>query len=117
MLRNGSICPFLSKTLHVYPITLFLEPLKPSEHLWFSDVFRGYRNGTLALNPILFDIFSQSLDFHPTDFKLRKKCLIVRQKVSFSGVLRKMYSENRHQIYRRTPIPKYDFNKVAKLLY
>ena len=26
----------------------FLCPLKTSENLWFSDVFRGYRNGTLA---------------------------------------------------------------------
>ena len=29
------------------------------------------------------------------------------------GVLRKRYSENMQQIYRRTPLPKYDFNKVA----
>ena len=26
----------------------FLYPLKTSENLWFSDVFRGYRKGTLA---------------------------------------------------------------------
>ena len=26
----------------------FLYPLKTLENLWFSDVFRGYRNGTLA---------------------------------------------------------------------
>ena len=26
----------------------FLYPLKTSENLWFSDVFRGYRNGTLV---------------------------------------------------------------------
>ena len=29
------------------------------------------------------------------------------------GVLSKGYSENMQQIYRRTPIPKCDFNKVA----
>ena len=33
------------------------------------------------------------------------------------GVLSKRCSENMHQIYRRTPIPKCDFNKVAKQLY
>ena len=33
------------------------------------------------------------------------------------GVLRKSSSENMHQIYRRTPMPKRDFNKVAKQLY
>ena len=27
---------------------LFIYPLKMPENLWFSDVFRGYRNGTLA---------------------------------------------------------------------
>ena len=28
----------------------YLYTLKSSENLWFSDVFRGYRNGGLALN-------------------------------------------------------------------
>ena len=26
----------------------FIHSLKTSEKLWFSDVFRGYRNGTIA---------------------------------------------------------------------
>ena len=30
------------------------------------------------------------------------------------GVLKKRSSKNMQQIYRRTPIPKCDFNKVAK---
>ena len=33
------------------------------------------------------------------------------------GVFRKRYSENMQQIYRRTPIPKFGFNKVPKQLY
>ena len=33
---------------------------------------------------------------------------------SFIGVLMKRYSENTQQIYRRTPMPQCDFNKVAK---
>ena len=33
------------------------------------------------------------------------------------GVLRKRCSENMKQIYKRTPMPKCDFNKVAKQLY
>ena len=33
------------------------------------------------------------------------------------GVLRKRCSENMQQIYMRTPMPKYDFNKVALQLY
>ena len=35
------------------------------------------------------------------------------QKQPFRGVPKKSYSENMHQIYRRTPMPKCDFNKVA----
>ena len=33
------------------------------------------------------------------------------------SVLRKMCSENMQQFYRRTPMPKCDFNKVALQLY
>ena len=43
-----------------------------------------------------------------------KDCI---QKQPSGGVLRKRYSENMKQIYRRTPLPKYDFNKVALQLY
>ena len=39
-----------------------------------------------------------------------------KQKQPSTGVLRKRCSENMQQIYRRTPMPKYDFNKVAKQL-
>ena len=37
-----------------------------------------------------------------------------RQKQSSIGVLRKRCSENVQQIYRRSPMPKCHFNKVAK---
>ena len=36
------------------------------------------------------------------------------QKQPFRGVLKKRYSENMQQIYRRTRMTKCDFNKVAK---
>ena len=39
------------------------------------------------------------------------------QKQPFRGVLIKRCFENIQQIYRKTPIPKCDFNKVAKQLY
>ena len=39
------------------------------------------------------------------------------QKQSLRGVLSKRCSENMYQIYRRTPMPKCDFNEVAKQLY
>ena len=37
------------------------------------------------------------------------------QKQSSRAVLRKKCSENMQQIYRRIPMPKCDFNKVANL--
>ena len=43
-------------------------------------------------------------------FKSGKKEL---EKQPLSGVPRKSYFENMQQIYRRTPMEKYDFNKVA----
>ena len=39
------------------------------------------------------------------------------QKQPPRGVLRKRCSENIQQIYRRTPMPKCDFNKIALQLY
>ena len=39
------------------------------------------------------------------------------QKQPSRGVLRKRCSFNMHQIYRRTPMPKCDFNVVANQLY
>ena len=39
------------------------------------------------------------------------------QKQPYRGDLRKWCSENMQQIYRKTPVPKCDFNKVAKKLY
>ena len=39
------------------------------------------------------------------------------QKQPSRGFLIKRYSENMQQIYRRTPTPKCDFNKVALQLY
>ena len=40
-----------------------------------------------------------------------------KQKQPPRGVARKRCSEKIHQIYRRIPMPKYNFNKVALQLY
>ena len=40
-----------------------------------------------------------------------------RQKQHLGGIPTKRCSENMQQIYRRTPMLKYDFNKVALQLY
>ena len=39
--KNSYVNTFLSNVP-------FSHPLKPSENLWFSDVFRGYKMGTLG---------------------------------------------------------------------
>ena len=41
----------------------------------------------------------------------------MEQKQPSTVLLKKKCSENMHQIYRRTPMPKCDFNKVALLCY
>ena len=59
----------------------------------------------------------QKLSFSSLD---SKSCCILRtnlQKQPPKGVLRKRFSENIQQIYRGTPMPKCNFNKVAKQLY
>ena len=56
-LRCKSIDLFLyDRSIGLYPVgssVTFLYPLKTSENLWFSDVFRGYGNMTLGLNGLM----------------------------------------------------------------
>ena len=40
---------------------------------------------------------------------------MARQKQPPRGILKRRCSENKQQIYRRAPMPKCDFNKVALL--
>ena len=43
-----------STNLHPFQANVsFLYPLKTSENLWFSDVFRAYRKGALAQNGLI----------------------------------------------------------------
>ena len=57
-------------------------------------------------------IFIKEVDIY--NLKLSKLLL---QKQPLKGVLEKRCSENMQQIYRRTPMPKCNFNKAAKQLY
>ena len=45
------------------------------------------------------------------------KVNLLNQKQPFKDILKKRCSENMLQIYRRTPMLKCDFNKVAKQLH
>ena len=44
-------------------------------------------------------------------------CFLHGQKQPSRGVPRKRYSEYMQQIFRRTPMPKFDFNKSSQQLY
>ena len=44
-------------------------------------------------------------------------CLFLKSSKAFSCILKKISSKNTQQIYRRTLMPKCDFNKVALRLY
>ena len=49
--KNNSQSESTIDTLNPFLVNvLFLHPLKTSENLWFSNIFRGYRNGTLLWN-------------------------------------------------------------------
>ena len=52
---------------------------------------------------------SERIDFNQINEYIRKQLS--------SGVLRKRCSENMQQTYWRTPMPKCNFNKVAKQLF
>ena len=56
---------------------------------------------------------SKILWFNISFFKREVKVLVGKTKAAVQAVLGKRCSENMQQIYRRTPMPKCDFNKVA----
>ena len=76
-----------------------------------SDVF-------LFLVIVIFSVTLFSGDFDSSSFSCSNVIvLLIIQEEPFRGVLEKKCSENMQQIYRRTPMTKCDFNKVALQLY
>ena len=64
----------------------------------------------------LFSCPNSTLDVTSNNFELKliaDKVTWLLQKQSSIGVLKKRCSKNMQQIYRRTPMPKYDFNKIT----
>ena len=60
-------------------------------------------------------LMGETFRSHNEFFKMQSNVISV-QKQPFGGVLGKRCSENMQQVYRRTPMPKCDFNKVVTLL-
>ena len=66
-----------------------------------------------------FDVQGRGVSQKLAIFHDYHKCMVPykTQRQPSRGVLRKRCSENVQQIYRRTPMPKCDFKRVAKQLY
>ena len=58
-------------------------------------------------------VFRNIIDSVGLVFEPKELISSLQQKQPSKSVLRKRCSENIRQIYRRTPMPKFDFNKVA----
>ena len=67
---------------------------------------------------LVFSFQSLQVDFsNLDDISRHDRMITYLQKQPPRRVLSKRYSENMQQIYRRTPMPKCDFNKIAKQIY
>ena len=90
---NEDVCNLKYRVLNLFQANFsFLYSLKKD----FKGYIRGYINETLARNGLK-----------------HRKTISEKQKQPSRGVLRKRCSQNMQQIYKRTPMPKCDFNKVA----
>ena len=115
--------PFLTEHLQwLLLMKLFVKKvngrksLTDSSKRYFLDSWQDSEYVSAFILSILsrLSIFSQAPQIPVCNF-LRK--VSYNQKQPSRGVLRKRCSENMQQIYRRTLIPKWDFNKVALQLY
>ena len=79
--------------------------------LWNLFKFNGVRKGLRLNHKVL---ISQKRRIIDAAFVLSEFCFFKNQNQPSRGVLKKRCSEDMQQIYRRTPVPKCNFNKVAK---
>ena len=116
---------------------LFLETRKSPFYLRFwnfavAEIFLSCIGFTFFFTLMIFEIFSLfktyasifwtwamwqefSVILNTTDVLTMSSAWSLNQKQPSWGVLRKRCSENMQQIYRRTPMSTYNFNKVAWL--
>ena len=106
------MCYFTRKLKIVSNILFIIVGLALDTILTFKENFENKIN---KCNRIIGSVKTFSLMAPPTT------CLLTMhkgfQKQPPSGVLIKRCSENTQQIYRRTLMPKYDFNKVGRQWY
>ena len=116
-------CVFLSlPLLKCFHLKFFIYLTRcPSNGVFYTLhwVIWHYSKSLMKGNTKSFDHISHTLSQDETAYIIYKQ-LAFRyniQKQPPTGVLRKSCSEKMQQIYRRTPMPKCNFNKVALQLY
>ena len=105
-----------TKYLSNYLKALF-HLLFPSSSLALLTRLQCYRQNFCLSQAVVHRFASHSLWIDQSEVLYRLKSMSVahHQKQPSRGVLRKRCSENMKQIYRRTPMPKCDFNKIVLL--
>ena len=106
--------------------------VRKKRNVWVHPTLKEYlREGTKNLIFVLIYFFlfwfilsfyyrfisGQTSNIFLNALKARFDLLLCIQKQPSRGVLRRKCSEDMQQNYRRTPMSKYDFNKVALQLY
>ena len=103
----------------VWTFTIWASPINENKLTWtiscnHKTLINCHHDAPKSRNPgfnfVLFLVNGLSTRNHGES----TKCTC--QKQPFRGFVLKRCSENMEQIYRRTPMPKCDFNKVAKQL-
>ena len=79
-----------------------------------STVIPAWAISTKIVSLILAILFENKLNYKLL-IEIDQKSVIHSEKQPPRGVLKKRCSENMQQTYRRTPMPKCDFNKVASI--
>ena len=87
-----------NRSAHFMPI-LHINPLKTGENLWFSDVFRGYRNGILPWNGL-----RKCWDWNHTKHKIVRMSIMLILKNIFSEGQPKFQSCNSQIFFTNTTI-------------
>ena len=123
--RNNSVFGHFSRSEIVKEDYFRTDRYKQPKTVPSTKTYYGWWNNFLS--GFWFDIFwgifeklfscpNSTLDVTSNNFELKliaDKLTWLLQKQSSIGVLKKRCSKNMQQIYRRTPIPKYDFNKIT----
>ena len=90
---------------------------KALAQLFFCEFCETFKNTFFTEHLLeIASVFQWKLRINIPEYEFLKTSIFITilfQKPPPRGVFKKLYSENMHQIYTRTSMPKSDFNKVA----